>query len=147
MNTAPANPVATTAQPARFKAPSFSARATVGIYLPDSSSHRPDARVRVSFRLSHRDEEFLGGREAAQAVLWRLGVDQTILNAATYEVSVDEYFALEARYVRKSEGEHIQAFDQPEKKDEERLVRQRRLVPESYHEMVKLYGPKPIAAV
>ena len=114
--------------------------------MADSDGYRPDPRVRVSFYLSHRDDEFRGGREAAQTVLRRFGVDQKILDAASYEVSVDEYLALEARYVRKTEGEHIQAFAHPEKKDEERLVRQRRLVPESHQEMVKLYGPKPAAA-
>jgi hypothetical protein len=136
----------TKARTARFTAPYFKAHATVHIFLHDTTSYHPDAKVRVVFYISHRDDVHRGGREAAQDVFRRVGTDQKVLDAAEYEVSVDEYTACDARYVRNPNHEPVQAFAHPEKKDEERLIKQRRLVPESHQEMVKLYGPKPAVA-
>ncbi|MGH8758088.1 MAG: hypothetical protein ACREVW_01010 [Burkholderiales bacterium] len=126
--------------------PYFTANMTVRIYLRDSSSMHPDASVRVNCLIWSRDDEFRGAKEAAQTMLRRFGVDQKTLDAAEYEHQVDGYIACDSRGVRNPDREPIEAFAFPEKKGEARLIKQRRLVPESHREMVEFYGPKPAEA-
>lgn len=139
----PGTPNTPPAKPARFNAPYFRADATVLIYLPGSASSTPDARVRVTFYLSNRDDEHRGAKNAAQEVLRRFGGDTAKIDNATYELQIDGYTACDARYVRNPDRDPIEAFTYPAEKDKARLIRQRRVVPDSHRDMCAMYGPKP----
>lgn len=128
--------------------PYFAVRATVSIFLcQDNASNNPDARIRVNFLISHQEQVYRYGRDSAEIVLRRFGTDQKMLDAAYYEVEVDAYHACDARYVRNPDLKPVEAFFDYDKKDEARLIRQRRLVPESYQDINRIYGPKPHATV
>lgn len=131
---------ATVSQKARF-APFFTVRATVHVFLSDSTSTKPDASVRVNFMISHQGVVHRHGRDAAETMLRRFGADQKELDAAFCEVEVDAYIALDARYMRNPDNQPVEAFFDYDKKDEARLIRQRRLVPESYQDIHRIYGP------
>lgn len=143
--THPGTPNTAPAKTARFKPPYFRAHATVQVFLPGTSetSYSPDASLRVTFYLAHRDDEYTGGKNAAQGVLLRLGADAAKVEQAHFEVFVDDYVACDARYVRNPDRDPIKAYSQPHAKDEARLLRQRRIVPQSHREMFAMYGPKP----
>ncbi|ABM37577.1 hypothetical protein [Polaromonas naphthalenivorans] len=131
----------------KFTAPYFTVQATVSIFLGDSTSNSPDAKVRVNFVIWHKEEVYRSGRDWAQTVLRRFGTDQKMLDDAYYEVDVDAYFARDARYVRNPDNEPVEAFYFYDKKDEARLIKQRRLVPESHQDIYRIYDPQPDAAV
>ncbi len=138
---------AVTGKARKFITPYFTVQATVSIFLSDSTSNSPDAKVRVNFFICHKEEVHRSGRDWAQTVLRRFGTDQKMLDDAYYEVDVDAYFALDSRYVRNPDNEPVEAFYFYDKKDEARLIKQRRLVPESYQDIYRIYGPQPEAAV
>lgn len=131
------------AKPARFKVPYFRVDATALVYFQETTSAHPDTRLRISFYISHRDDQFQSGQSAAKFALIRLGVNEDRIKTFEIEVVADEYIACDARYVRNPNHEPVQAFWNPEKKDEARLIKQRRLVPENQRHMVEIYGPKP----
>lgn len=128
--------------PGRFHAPTFRAFATVSVFKEGSTSHHPDAQLRVDFYLTNRDDEFSAAKRAAQWCLERLGTPKDVVEGATYEHTIDRYVALDARGVRNPDREPIEATAFPGPKEVDRLVRQRRVVPDSHHDMVRLYGPK-----
>lgn len=138
---------AVTGKARKFSAPYFTVQATVNIFLSDSTSNHPDAKVRVNFAIWHKEEVHRSGRESAQTVLRRFGTDQKMLDGAYYEVDVDAYFARDARYVRNPDNKPVEAFYFYDKKDEARLIKQRRLVPESYQDIYRMYGPQADVAV
>ena len=129
--------------PGTFSAPHFRAFATVDVFKEGSQSSCPDAQLRVSFYLFNRDDEHGSAKREAQWCLERLGVDKQLLEAAYYEHSVDRYVACSSRNVRNPDNEPVSATAHPDQKERDRLVRQRRVVPESHADMVHLYGPKP----
>ena len=126
--------------------PYFRVQATVNVFLcQDNASINPDARVRVNFLISNREQVYIYGRDHAQTVLRRFGADQKELDAAYYEVEVDAYSACDSRYVRNPDNQPVEAFFDYDKKDEARLIRQRRLVPENYQDIRRIYGPHATA--
>jgi len=123
--------------------PYFAVQATVNIFLSDSTSNNPDAKVRVNFLISHQEQVHRYGRDRAQTVLRRFGTDPKILDSASYEVEVESYRARDPRYVRNPNNKPVEAFfDSHDKKDEARLIKQWRLVPESYTDIYRIYGQK-----
>lgn len=131
--------------PGQFHAPTFRAIATVSVFKAGSESRHADAQLRVEYYLTNRDHEGSTAKRAAQWCLESMGVPQAAVDAAYYEHSIDRYIALDARNVRNPDGEPIDATAHPGPKELDRLVRQRRVVPDSHHDMVHLYGPKPAA--
>lgn len=131
--------------PGQFHAPTFRALATVSVFKTGSTSHRPDAQLRVEFYLNNRDHEHSAAKRAAQWCLEQIGTPQAAYEGATYEHSIDRYIALDSRGVRNPDNEPVDATAFPGHKEMERLVRQRRVVPDSHADMVRLYGPKPAA--
>lgn len=126
--------------------PYFAVQATVNIFLSDSPSNNPDAKLRVNLLISHQEQVYRYGRDQAQTVLRRFGADQKELDAAYYEVEVEAYSACDARYVRNPDNQPVEAFfDSHDKKDEARLIRQQRLVPESYQDIRRIYRPHATA--
>ena len=131
----------------KFSAPFFRVQASVHLFLTESTSCNPDATVRVDFLVSHQGAVHCSGREQAQTVFRRFGVDQKILDTAYYTVDVDGYTAQDARYMRNPVSGPVEAFYFCKRKDEARLIKQRRLVPESYADIARIYGPQAAAAV
>jgi hypothetical protein len=126
--------------------PPFRVQCTVLVHLCDGkSSHHPDARLRVTFYISHREDIFSGSTNAAKSTLARLGVPEAALEHAVYEYEVDGFIAVEPRGVKNPDREPIEAFstwffaDLTERK-KATLIRQRRLVPEDQREMIEWYA-------
>lgn len=134
------------AKDGRFNPPHFRVEATALIFFQDSTSSHPDARLKLSFYISHRDDEFSSGCSAATFALARLGVSDERVKTFTIEVEADRYIAIDAKYVRNPDNEPVEAFLSWEAKpsDIPRLVKQRRLVPEDHRDMVLRYAPKSV---
>ena len=143
-------PITRKARARKCDMPFFAVQATASIFLDDSTSNSPDARIRVNFLISYKDEIHRIGRDRAQIVLRRFGIDQKMLDAACYEVEIESCTAKDARHVRNPDGKPVEAFnfyDIDDEKNKARLIKQRRLVPESREDMHRLYGPQPDTTV
>lgn len=120
--------------------PFFKAEVTVSIFLSGNTAYCcTDAKMRVNFTLLHAEQIHPYACESVKRQLRTFGADQATLDDATYEVEVDKLFALDARYVKNSNGDPVEAFASCDAKDEARLIRQRRLLPESYEAISKIY--------
>lgn len=126
--------------------PSFRAMLTVSVWLTSNQpSVQPDARLRVTCYLNHRDDLSQGSRNAAEFNLQRLGVPEDKLKGAYYEYEVDGFVAVEPRGVRNPDREPVEAFSpyhvvEVGNKKKTTLIKQRRLVPDDQKEMIEWYA-------
>lgn len=124
----------------RLTYPPFTVTCTVNIQLPDNQSFHPDIAVKVGFYIQHRDDIYSSAKREAIWRLERLGVASDKLKDASFETDDYSYTAIEPKGVKREYGVPVEAFYHHDPKKRDVLIRQRRLVPESHSEMVRLYG-------
>lgn len=125
--------------------PYFRATADVEVFMPDESREEygisPAACLRVQFNVQHAFGT--GARWAVDHALARLGVPEEKIKAAIIEYQIVSYVACDAIGVRrKNWSDPVEAFYLVEEKDRARLIRQRRLVPESIQDSLRIYRPE-----
>lgn len=124
--------------------PRFSATADVQVFMPgenrDEYGISPAACLRVQFYVLHAFDS--GARWAVDGALARLGVPEDKIKTAIIEYQIVSYVACNAIGVRrKNWSDPVEAFYLVEDKDRARLIRQRRLVPESIQDSLRIYRP------
>jgi hypothetical protein len=118
--------------------PSFQAHCLVGVYLAGNFS-KAAIKLQVSMYIHHWDDARRGAISKAKETLASLGVTDETLQGAEFEEDEVEYLAIDPKGVRKS-LEKVSAHYLHAAKDRDRLIRQRRLVPDSATEMREIYG-------
>jgi hypothetical protein len=142
--------------------PPFRAQATVRIWIYDAEAlgsgfnNSPSASINTECYVKHTgDLDYL--RTTAESILLRFGASPDILKTAYFEWTVTKYIATEPRGVRRKpedsywDREPVEAFTEyqlPELGEKRAariklLVKQRRFVPDSQAEMLRLYNPTP----
>jgi len=125
--------------------PPFVCHCLVAVQLAENRNYNsPDVKIKVSFYINHSGDIYQAARGFAERNLQRFGVAPELLASASYEVEDEDFYAVEPRGVRREYGEPVQAYYFHDPKKRELLIRQRRLVPESREEMIRMYG-KPVA--
>lgn len=131
----------------KARLPTFRVEVTVGVFIdPDSNGYRPDLRLALTYYCSYRDDVGRGGKSAAEWALSKAGVPAERLAKAEYETALIEVYALESRFVRNPDRDPVIAFlDDFGMKNRDRLIKQRRLFPNSNSDLMQLYGDQPAA--
>ena len=119
--------------------PPFGFRCTVAVQLSENKSYTPDISIKVAFYIQHWGDIHPAAKREAIWKLERLGVDKDMLKDADFETSEYEYTAIEPKGIKR-DGTPIEAFYHCDPKKREQLIRQRRLVPDSYEDMHAMYG-------
>lgn len=134
-----------TARPRKTKPlPFFRATADVEVFVINDKEQgygKAAACLRVQFNVQHAFDS--GARWAVEGALERLGVPAETIKSAAIEYQIVSYVACNAIGVKRANWfDPVDAFYLVEDKDRARLIRQRRLVPESIEESLRIYGPK-----
>jgi hypothetical protein len=117
-----------------------------GVYLLGSQKTKPDVSINLAFYIQHWDDISPGAKSEAVFRLTQLGVNRATLEDAYFEVDDITYVAIEPRGVKREYGVPVEAFYHHDHKKRDTLVKQRRLVPDSYAHMVELYGKPALKA-
>lgn len=125
--------------------PNFRLTCIVNIQLPENKSTRPDIAIRVKFYIQHWGDIHSAAKREAVWNLERLGVDKETLKFADFETDDCAYEAVDPKGVRREFGVPVEAFYLCDPKKRDVLIKQCRLVPDSYEDMVAMYG-KPVKA-
>ena len=126
--------------------PPFRVTCTVNVQLPENKSFNPDIAIKLSFYINHWGD--IHGTAKREAI-WRLeclGANKDTLKDACFETEDHCYVAIEPKGVVREYGVATEAFYLCDPKKRERLICQRRLVPESQAEMIAIYGKKAVPA-
>ena len=126
--------------------PPFMVHCKCNIQLLDNKSTRPDVSINVSFYIQHWNDITPGAKNEAVFRLLKLGTNPETLENAYFEVDDMTYVAIEPRGVKREYGVPVEAFYHHDHKKRDTLVKQRRLVPDSYAHMVELYGKPALKA-
>jgi hypothetical protein len=126
--------------------PSFFTSCLVRISLANSDNpNHADITIKVGFYIQHWGDIQKNAMRYATWNLERLGVTESTLKNAQFEVDDCQYVAVDPKGVKREYGDRIEAFYHCNPKKRDTLIKQSRLVPDSYADMVEMYG-KPVAA-
>lgn len=120
--------------------PPFNCTCICTVQLPENKSYTPDIAIRMSFYIQHWGDITSYAKQEAIYRLERLGVNKETLENAYFDTEDCSYVAIEPKGVRREYGIPVEAFYLHDPKKRDLLIRQRRLVPDSHHEMVEMYG-------
>lgn len=125
--------------------PYFRATADVEVFVVsdvnEGYGRTPAAVLRVQFNVRHAFDS--GARWAVDGALACLGVPAETIKSAIIEYQIVSYVALDPIGVKRDYyGPPVEAFYLVEDKDRARLIRQRRLVPESIEDSLRIYQPQ-----
>lgn len=134
----------------RSKRPRFGYLATVEVWTETGPDKKPAAVLQIEGWAWHRDQAYTDIRYEARRTLGRMQVPLEVIDRTVFEEQVQGWWAFDPKHVRNPDGEPVPAHYLALDEDQPTLIKQQRLVPESWEHSNQLYlipAAKPAEAV